>query len=95
MLYKRKRIVKKHVVIYDIPKDYKMMVVKGNLWYKKFVFIRFSGNYFSCMGCILQGRCNGIALIPNDYIMKFCRHQSKFFGINIYYRCYEEAEIYT
>ena len=97
MLYKRQRIIKKAVVIYELPDIVRGYVstVKGNLYNKKYVFKRLTGvRIFSCSGCVLEGKCDGIyAVQSGGIIKKYCREQDKFFDIHVFYRCYSEETI--
>ena len=97
MIYKRQRIIKKAVVIYELPDTVKghASVVKGNLYNKKYVFKRITGvRVFNCSGCVLEGKCDGIYTVQSSGIIKkYCRKHSKFFNIHVFYRCYSEETI--
>lgn len=96
MIYKRQRIIRKAVVIYELPDTVKgyASVVKGNLYNKKYVFKRTGVRIFSCSGCVLEGKCDGIYTVQSsEIIKKYCREQSKFFDIHVFYRCYSEETI--
>lgn len=99
MIYKRQRIIRKAVIIYELPDIVKgyASTVKGNLYNKKYVFKRITGvRIFNCSGCILEGKCNGIYTVQSSgsgIIKKYCREQSKFFDIHVFYRCYLEETI--
>lgn len=97
MIYKRQRIIRKAVVIYELPDTVKgyASTVKGNLYNKKYVFNRITGvRIFSCSGCVLEGKCDGIYTVQSsEIIKKYCREQSKFFDIHVFYRCYSEETI--
>lgn len=98
MLYKRQRIVKKTVIVYEQVSDLRHPTqVKGIIYNKKFIFKRIIGIIFSCSGCILDGKCDGIYIIDNAYkINRYCcRKQSSFYGIRIFYKCYSEEGIIT
>ena len=96
MIYKRQRIIRKAVVIYELPDTVKgyASTVKGNLYNKKFKFYRVAGSIFSCAECVLVGKCDGIYTVQSSGIIKkYCREQSKFFDIHVFYRCYSEETI--
>jgi hypothetical protein len=97
MIYKRQRIIKKAVVIYELPDIVKgyASTVKGNLYNKKYVFNRITEvRIFSCSGCVLEGKCDGIYTVQSSgVIKKYCREQDKFFDIHVFYRCYSEETI--
>lgn len=89
MLYKRQRIIRKAVVIYELSDT-----VKGNLYNKKYVFKRITFRIFNCSGCVLEGKCDGIYTVQSSGIIKkYCREQDKFFDIHVFYRCYSEETI--
>lgn len=100
MIYKRQKIIKKSVIIYEFPsnEEYKSaeiseISVKAIIHSKKYVFRRITDDIkFSCSGCILEGKCYRIT-IYNGTIKNYCREQDKFFGIKVYYKCCSEETI--
>lgn len=97
MIYKKQRIIRKAVIIYELPDTVKgyASTVKGNLYNKKYVFKRITGvRVFNCSGCVLEGKCDGIYTVQSSGIIKkYCRKHSKFFNIHVFYRCYSEETI--
>ena len=97
MIYKKQRIIRKAVIIYELPDTVKgyASTVKGKKKKKKYVFKRITGvRIFNCSGCVLEGKCDGIYTVQSSGIIKkYCRKHSKFFNIHVFYRCYSEETI--